>query len=55
MLIDRVVNLATISTDEISEDLELITGQISMEYLKGAALHGEDIIIVLNLDMILSE
>lgn len=55
MLIDRVVNLASISTDEISEDLELITGQISMEYLKGAALVGEDIIIVLNLDMILSE
>ncbi len=55
MLIDKVVNLANISTDEVSEDLELITGQISMEYLKGAALQGEDIIIVLNLDMILSE
>lgn len=55
MLIDKVVNLANISNDEVSEDLELITGQISMEYLKGAALQGEDIIIVLNLDMILSE
>ena len=55
MLIDRVVNLANISTDEISEDLELITGQIQMEYLKGAALQNDDIIIILNLDMILSE
>ena len=55
MLIDKVVNLSSISTDEISEDLELITGQISMEYLKGAAIHGEDIIIILNLDMVLSE
>lgn len=55
MLIDKVVNLANISSDEVSEDLELITGQISMEYLKGAALQGDDIIIVLNLDMILSE
>ena len=55
ILIDKVVNLTNISTDEISEDLELITGQISMEYLKGAAIHGEDIIIILNLDMILSE
>ena len=55
MLIDKVVNLTNISTDEISEDLELITGQISMEYLKGAAIHGEDIIIILNLDMVLSE
>ena len=55
MLIDKVVNLTSIATDEISEDLELITGQISMEYLKGAALHKDDIIIILNLDMILSE
>lgn len=55
MLIDRVVTLANISSDEISEDLELITGQISMEYLKGAAIQNEDIIIILNLDMILSE
>ena len=55
MLIDKVVNLTTLSTDEISEDLELITGQISMEYLKGAAIQDDDIIIILNLDMILSE
>jgi purine-binding chemotaxis protein CheW len=55
MLIDKVVNLASISSDEVNDNIDLISGQISMEYLKGAALHEEDIIVILNLDMILSE
>lgn len=56
MLIDRVVTLGNISIDNITDNLDLISSRIDMEFLKGAAfLEDGDVIILLNLDMILTE
>ena len=56
MLIDKVVTLKEIPQENITDDLDLISSQINMEFLKGAAIDADDdIVILLNLDMILTE
>lgn len=55
MLVDRVLNLRTIPTEQISENLDLISSRINMDFLKGAAMTEEDIVILINLDMVLAE
>ena len=57
MLIDKVVTLKNISQDHITDDLDLISSRMEMEFLKGAALDEttDELIILLNLDMILTE
>jgi purine-binding chemotaxis protein CheW len=60
MLVDRVRTLMDIPLSSIKEDIELVSTRIDMDFLKGAAtIKNNDgtleIIVLLNLDMILSE
>ncbi|MFX0091953.1 MAG: chemotaxis protein CheW [Candidatus Hodarchaeota archaeon] len=55
MVVDKVLSLRSIPIELIKEDLELISTQIDMAFLKGAATLDEGIVVLLNLDMVLSE
>jgi purine-binding chemotaxis protein CheW len=55
MVVDKVVSLVSIPLEAIKEELELISTKIDMEFLKGAAAIEEGILVLLNLDMVLSE
>ena len=57
MLIGKVDTIKTILTESITDELDLISSELNMEFLKGAFIskENEEIIILLNLDMILTE
>ncbi|MFX1538155.1 MAG: chemotaxis protein CheW [Promethearchaeota archaeon] len=54
MVVDKIVSLVSIPLEAIKEELELISTKIDMEFLKGTATIDEGIIILLNLDRLLS-
>ncbi len=55
MLVDKVLTLRSIPAEDIREDLTLISSQIPLEYLSGAATLDDQIIVLLNLKKILSD
>ena len=55
MLCDTIHSLKNIPISDISNNLDMISDRIDMEFLNGAAIIDNQIIILINLDMILSE
>jgi purine-binding chemotaxis protein CheW len=55
MLVDNVLTLHSISNSDIKEDIDILSSDIDREFLRGAATLEDDIVILLNLDMVLSE
>lgn len=55
MLCDSIHSLKNIPITDIRDNLDMISDRLDMEFLKGAAIIENEIIILINLDMILSE
>ncbi|MFX1514122.1 MAG: chemotaxis protein CheW [Promethearchaeota archaeon] len=55
MLVDKVLTLRKIPTSIIKEELDLISSRIPMEYISGAASLEDEIVVLLNLQKILSD
>ena len=54
MLVDRVSNIINIPKNLIKEDIEVINTGIPLDFLKGVATIKDKIVVVLNIDLVLS-
>ena len=54
MLVDRVSNIINISKNIIKEDIEVINTDIPIDFLKGIATVKDQIVVLLNIDLVLS-
>lgn len=55
MVVDKVLHLEEIPDSLIKTDLDMINTDINIEFLKGAATLENSIVILLNLDLVLSD
>lgn len=54
VLVDKVSNIVNIPKNTIKEDVEIINTDIPLDFLKGIATFDERIIVLLNIDLVLS-
>ena len=54
MLVDRVSNIIQIPKNTIKEDIEVINTNIPLDFLKGIATVKNQIVVLLNIDLVLS-
>ena len=54
MLVDRVSNIINIPKNLIKDDIEVINTDIPLDFLKGIATYDDQIIVLLNIDLVLS-
>ncbi len=54
MLVDRVSNIISIPKNMIKDDIEVINTDIPIDFLKGIATIKDQIVVLLNIDLVLS-
>lgn len=54
MLVDRVSNIITIPKNMVKDDVEIINTDIPIDFLKGIATIKNEIVVILNTDLVLS-
>ena len=54
ILVDRVSNIIQIPKNSIKEDIEMINTNIPLDFLKGITTQTDQIVVLLNIDLVLS-